>query len=384
MKTQLYIKHTHLIIFAFFAINTWGQESTTSSFLRDNLMVYYVQDPESDQYTLLNPDEIIDGGELFGGNAEMQVAQSLVRSIYNTNSDGDFQESIVRALRDNDDPSALFIYFDSEPVDEVIAAANWTDYIESGHFTPCLTREENDDYASAVHYGANQLNIDCLETSQNRLVELLNGSGFTSPESNTDISGEQAERRMVHYRIDVKEDPIIPEPLFLYDSSNPNSEGYAKKAAKDHKVKRAYAPTKKSLQKLLESKPKIIHSFGHGWNDRVAIGTRTWRKGYYSNELIEVLREANLDPGTKIIFHHCSSGATNGVLQKVSEALPSLDIYGNIVSGDGVRNSQIRSMSSGEKLPKFIMYKLKSDFSIPDKDAKNKNASCNFFRDIQG
>ncbi|GAA3628106.1 hypothetical protein GCM10022397_12160 [Flavivirga jejuensis] len=147
-------------------------------------MVYYVEDPSSNQYRLLNYEEIMDGNQLFGGNPEAEVAQSLIRGIFIAESDQNFQETIVQALSGSDHPSALFIYFDSEPIDSETASDNWVDRIDNGHFTACVTRENDDDYTSIVHYGTNQMNSDGAVAAQNRLVQLLTGINAGSSNEN--------------------------------------------------------------------------------------------------------------------------------------------------------------------------------------------------------
>ena len=162
----------------------WGQDSDVSTFLRDHLMVYYVEDPSSDQYRLINPNEITSGQLLFGGNPELEIAQNLVRDIFIPGSDSDFQQRIKQALVSNVHPSALFIYFDRGPVDISIASANWTNCIENGHFTACVTKETDDDYTSIVHFGANLMNSDGIVLAKNRLLSLL---GPTSGNSTNDL-----------------------------------------------------------------------------------------------------------------------------------------------------------------------------------------------------
>ena len=180
MKTQLYITQTLIIVLIFFTTNIWGQESVVDNHLRDNLMVYYVEDPQSDEFTLLNYLDIVEGRELFGGNPEMETAQALVRTIFSPDADQAFHDNVIQALNTSNDPTAFFIYFDTGPVDEVVASANWTNCLDNGRFTACVTRDPGDDYDRILHYGANLINSDGLEMAKNRFLSLLGGTSGDS------------------------------------------------------------------------------------------------------------------------------------------------------------------------------------------------------------
>lgn len=170
------MKSILLVVAMLISIATVAQDSNVNNFLRDRLMVYYVEDPSTDQYRLLRPDELSSGQNLFGGNPEMEIAQSLLGQIFSPSSDTAVQETVIMALRRYDRPLALFLYHDRGPLDEAVASANWTNCIDNSHFTSCVTVEDGDEYAAIVHYGSNQMNADGLTTAQNRLLSLL-GAG---------------------------------------------------------------------------------------------------------------------------------------------------------------------------------------------------------------
>ena len=173
MKTHNNLRKSFALFFMFNYMGMSGQDSDASTFLRDDLMVYYVEDPSSDQYRLINPNEITSGQLLFGGNPEMEIAQNLVRDIFIPGSDSDFQQSVMNALSNHNKPLALFLYYDRGPLDESAASANWTNCLENGHFTSCVTAETGDEYERVVHYGANQMNADGLVLAKNRFIELI-------------------------------------------------------------------------------------------------------------------------------------------------------------------------------------------------------------------
>ncbi|GAA3628098.1 hypothetical protein GCM10022397_12150 [Flavivirga jejuensis] len=150
-----------------------GQDSSVESYIVDHLKVYYVEEPSSDQYRLLNPNEIISGELLFGNNPEMDIAQQLIREIFIPESGVDFQQQVIERLRSYNTPVALFIYFDKGSLDESSASANWTSCIENGHFTSCVTVEAGDEYAGIIHFGANQMNEDGFALAKNRVIALL-------------------------------------------------------------------------------------------------------------------------------------------------------------------------------------------------------------------
>ena len=187
MKTYNYSRKIFALFFMFNYMGMSGQDSDVSSFLRDHLMVYYVEDPSSDQYLLINPNEITSGQLLFGGNPEMEIAQNLVRDIFIPGSDSDFQQSVMNALSNRNKPHALFLYYDRGPLDESAASANWTNCLENGHFTSCVTVEAGDEFAGIVHYGANQINSDGLALAKNRILDLL---------GTTNSQGAQIARRI--------------------------------------------------------------------------------------------------------------------------------------------------------------------------------------------
>lgn len=155
------------------------QVSNRAEFLRDHLMVYYVDDPSSDQYRLLDPAEIQSQRSLFGNNGQMDVAQQLIRELFIPGSDTSFQDAAVEAIAGHQQPIALFLYFDMGPIDEQIATSNWTNCLYHGHFTSCVTVETDDEYAFIMHYGAHQINSDGLEGAKNRLLALM-GQEVTS------------------------------------------------------------------------------------------------------------------------------------------------------------------------------------------------------------
>ncbi len=174
MKTYIiYIRQFLCIAVVFLTTSGKGQGSDISNFLRDKLMVYYVEDPSSDQFRLLNLDEITSGQQLFGGNHQLDIAQTIIREIFIPAEGTAFQESIVQALRRQDRPLALFLYYDRGPLDEAVASANWTNCIANGHFTSCVTSETDDEYAAIIHYGADQMNSDGILTAKNRLLSLM-------------------------------------------------------------------------------------------------------------------------------------------------------------------------------------------------------------------
>ena len=179
--------------------------------------------------------------------------------------------------------------------------------------------------------------------------------------------------REAHYNLSAYEAPLHRSPLFLYDKSNNNAMRYARQAAVDHKTSKPYAPRKYKLSKLLDENPSVIHSFGHGWKTGMQIG----KKRYNKNQLVRILNKANLSPGTKLIFHHCSSGGRRGVLEKVARKFPELVFYGNTDVGDGVRNYDIRNVSTGVSLPNFVKQKLRQEFGI-----KNKHKLKKYMRTI--
>jgi len=171
----------------------------------------------------------------------------------------------------------------------------------------------------------------------------------------------------------IMDELVAKKILVIYDSSNTKvAKKYAIQAAKDHFVT-AHAPSTKRFIELINEKPDIIYSFGHGWKNRIAIGLRTREKGYKKRELTEILQNANLKEGTKFIFHHCSCGATDAILQKIANKLPNLEFYGNTNSGDGVRNFSKRNVSLKQNLPSFIKEMLKQDFLILDKKEQKKH-----------
>ncbi|MEX0290259.1 MAG: hypothetical protein AB3N14_14220 [Flavobacteriaceae bacterium] len=158
-------------------LHSQDQESNQDSFLRDHLMVYYVEDPSTDQYRLLSHDEISSGQRLFGGNPQMEVAQDLVHEIFTPSEDASFQESVVQALGRYPNPMALFLYFERGPVDEAAASAHWTNCIENGQFTSCVTVEADDEYTGIIHYGSEQLSQEGLLEAKSHFLQLLNDAG---------------------------------------------------------------------------------------------------------------------------------------------------------------------------------------------------------------
>ncbi|MCW5516882.1 hypothetical protein [Muriicola sp. Z0-33] len=175
MKTySRYRNQIILLATCFLSILVSGQDSNQDTFLRDHLMVYYVEDPSTDQYRLLSHDEISSGQRLFGGNPQMAVAQELIHEIYTPVEDASFQESVVQALGRYPHPMALFLYFERGPVDEAAAAANWTNCIENGQFTSCVTVEADDEYAGIIHYGSEQLSQEGLLEAKSHFLQLLN------------------------------------------------------------------------------------------------------------------------------------------------------------------------------------------------------------------
>ena len=202
MKTYMYLRIICIAAISFNSIISMAQESNVDSFLRDHLMVYYVEDPSSDQYRLLDSNEITSGQLLFGGNPEMEIAQQLIREIFIPESGNEFQESVIEALRREDQPMALFIYFDRGPIDEASASANWTNCIENGRFTSCVTVEAGDEYAGIIHYGANQMNGDGFDMAKNRFLELLtnvvDGSSQVAGSSNISAQIINRARQLAH------------------------------------------------------------------------------------------------------------------------------------------------------------------------------------------
>lgn len=185
MKTRYKLKTITLMWAVLLPLWIVAQGSNHAEFLRDRLMVYYVEDPSTDQYRLLDPQLIQSQRPLFGNNSEMDVSQQLIRELFNPSSDTSFQDAVVEELREHQRPIALFLYFDLGPVDEEIATANWTNCLHQGHFTSCVTVEADDEYAFVVHYGANQVNSDGLQGAKNRLLTLM-GQEVTS--SNIDLA----------------------------------------------------------------------------------------------------------------------------------------------------------------------------------------------------
>ncbi|WP_160114811.1 hypothetical protein [Aquimarina sp. AU474] len=171
MKNHIYY---NIFLLLFLTTQVIAQESNATNFLRDRLMVYYVEDPSSDQYRLLNPGEMTTEGNLFGGNPQMETAQLLIRAIFSPRDNQEYQQTVIETLRNYEKPVALFLYSDEGPIDEAIASENWTNCIESGHFTSCVTIEPGDEYAGIVHYGSNQMSNDGVELAKNRLLSLLN------------------------------------------------------------------------------------------------------------------------------------------------------------------------------------------------------------------
>ncbi|WP_394750117.1 hypothetical protein [Spongiimicrobium salis] len=167
----------------FFSIIAFSQDSDANQFLRDRLMVYYVEDPSSNQYRLLQTNEINSAENLFGNNPQMEVAQNLIRDIFTPAEDGSFQEDVAQALGSYTKPVALFLYYDQGPVDIEIASANWTNCIERGQFTSCVTVEADDEYAGIVHYGSNQMSQEGLLETKGHLLQLFNELAYGSQRS---------------------------------------------------------------------------------------------------------------------------------------------------------------------------------------------------------
>ncbi len=177
-----------IILFLFLTTYIIGQESNTNGFLRDHLMIYYVEDPSSDQYRLVNPGEITSERNLFGGHPQMEVAQQLIRSIFSPGDNQEYQQTVIEIIRNYEKPVALFLYSNEGPLDEAVASENWTNCIESGHFTSCVTIEADDEYARIVHYGGHQMNNDGIELAKNRLLSLLGSDTNSSSEAQNGVT----------------------------------------------------------------------------------------------------------------------------------------------------------------------------------------------------
>ena len=167
-----------------------AQEDTSQQPIEQHLHVYYVQNPATDQFHRIDPNRINSGQSLFGGNPEMEIAQTLLQEIFNSTRDISFQQSINETLHASSNTIALFLYYDNEPLNEAYTSETWNNCIENGHFSSCITMENGNEYTRIIHYGSNQMNKNGIEFTKNRIVELLSNSGNFGDQIN-----ERATRR---------------------------------------------------------------------------------------------------------------------------------------------------------------------------------------------
>ena len=196
MKKFIKVKIVMLFVLLCYCKNIQAQESDVPSFLRDHLMIYYVENPSGDEYVLINPNELTSGNSLFGNNPQMDVAQNMLREIFSPSTDTSFRERVVEILGRYSNPVALFLYYESGPLDEASATANWTNCIESGQFSACVTVEAGDEYAGIIHYGSSEINSEGLLAAKSHFLQLLSdvATGIDLTRSFADITSSTIAR----------------------------------------------------------------------------------------------------------------------------------------------------------------------------------------------
>lgn len=151
-----------------------AQEDNSQQLLEQQLRVYYVEDPNNDDRP--HPVRITRDSDIFGGNPDMEHAQTLIRAIFGTGELHDpFREQLANALSRVRKPLAIFLYNDIEALEGGVSEM-WINCIKDEHLFSCATVSGNDEYVRIIHYGANQLNNESIAHSKAGIIRLLSHS----------------------------------------------------------------------------------------------------------------------------------------------------------------------------------------------------------------
>ena len=155
-----------------------AQEDNSQQLLEQRLRVYYVEDPNNDDRP--HPVRITRDSDIFGGNPNMEHAQTLIRAIFGTGELHDpFREQLANGLRTFRKPMAIFIYNDIEPLEQGVSSM-WVNCIDNQHFFSCATISGNNNYQRILHYGTQQLNNEEIAFSKAGIIRLLTQSRGSS------------------------------------------------------------------------------------------------------------------------------------------------------------------------------------------------------------